>query len=186
MRPTCSRCQSVDGVLEVNVNLASEKASLLVRSSVEVTSLVEKTGYHANFSGNRVRKDRTGKKLETSRRRMTIAWIFTSVIIVWMIREMFFGMAWPSMIAYRAGMIVLALPVLVWAGRTTYSSGFRAALRGNPNMDTLIMLGSGVSFFTGPAVVERDGKEASIPAEMLEVGDVMVVRPGGKQRRKKI
>ena len=228
-----STLESMEGVLQATVNLATDKARVTFVEGIvdtgRIREMVEKAGYRAVLSGNGAREDRTGKKLEASRRRMTAAWIFTSVIIIWMIPEMFFGLAWPSMTAYRAGMIALALPVLVWAGGSTYWSGFRAALRGSPNMDTLIMLGSGVSFLTGPAaffypvssyagvsamimtfhltgryveenargrasrairkllelgagtaVVERDGKEVSIPADMVEVGDVMVVRPGGK------
>ncbi len=70
--------------------------------------------------------------------------------MVWMIPEMFFGVMWPNPTIFNLGMIALASPVLFWIGRKTFSSGIRAALHGYANMDTLITLGTGASFLTGP------------------------------------
>lgn len=228
-----STLESIEGVLEASVNLATDRARVTFVDSIvnlaSIREMVEKAGYHVSDSEPHGTEDRSEGKLRESRRRMIIAWAFTSVSIIWMVPEMLFGVAWPSMDVYGLGIISLALPVLVWAGGSTYSSGFRSAVGFHPNMDTLIMLGSGVSFLTGPAsllfpvanyagvasmimafhltgrfieqtaqgrasrairkllemgattaTVEKDGEQVQVPVDRVEVGDVMVVRPGGK------
>jgi Cu+-exporting ATPase len=64
---------------------------------------------------------------------------------------MFFGVVWPSQAVYDLGMILLALPVLLWVGRKTFTGAWAAVRHGTANMDSLIALGSGVSLLTGPA-----------------------------------
>jgi len=149
--------------------------------------------------------------------------------MVWMLVEMIWGVTWPNAMIFNLGMIVLSLPVLFWVGRRTYRSGFAAVIHGYANMDTLIMLGTGVSLLTGPASflfpvanyagvsamimafhltgryveetakgrasqairkllelgaktarVLRDGLEVEVPIEEVQVGNVMVIRPGEK------
>jgi Cu+-exporting ATPase len=89
--------------------------------------------------------------MQAARFRMRVAWAFTVPIIVWMLAEMFFGIVWPNQTVYNLGMILLALPVLFWVGRRTYSGAWAAVSHGYANMDTLIALGTGVSLLTGPA-----------------------------------
>ena len=247
---TCAVCVShvqkalsrVPGVVEANVNLATEKATIaFVPGTVglaEFETAVSKAGYEViartdlaagTVGAARDIDDEAEHKMAEARRRMLIAWVFTGLILVWMIPEMFFGIAWPNGTVFNLGMIVLALPVLFWIGRKTYSSGVRAALHGYANMDTLIALGTGASLLTGPASffapvanyagvsamimafhltgryieesakgrasqairkllelgaktahVERDGVETEIPIDAVQVGDVMIVRPGEK------
>jgi P-type Cu+ transporter len=247
---TCAACVAhvekalgkVPGVIDVNVNLATEKASISylpgATGMAEFRAAVAQAGYEVlgRADGDAEPAERARdldeeaeQKMALARRRMLIAWAFTAVIIIWMIPEMFFGIMWPNMMVMHVGMIVLAIPVLFWVGRKTYSSGIRAALHGYANMDTLITLGTGASFLTGPAAffapvanyagvsamimafhltgryieesakgrasqairkllelgaktahVERDGVEVEVPIEEVEVGDILIVRPGDK------
>ncbi len=165
---TCAACvnhvqkalSKVPGVLEANVNLATEKATVTyVPGAAELRdfkSAVSEAGYEViereapESSVTDSVHDEAERKMAEARRRMWIAWVFTGVIMLWMIPEMFFGVAWPSAPIFNLGMIVLALPVLFWVGRKTYTSGVRAALHGYANMDTLITLGTGASLLTGP------------------------------------
>jgi Cu+-exporting ATPase len=168
---TCAACvahvqkalNKVPGVVEANVNLATEKATVtFVPGSTglqDFTTAVTQAGYEVRGRTDegaepdeaiRDTDDEAERKMTEARRRMWIAWAFTAVIMAWMIPEMFFGIAWPSHTIFNLGMIVLALPVLFWVGRKTYSSGVRAALHGYANMDTLITLGTGASLITGP------------------------------------
>ncbi len=229
--------ENVSGVLEATVNLATESAQVtLVPGLVSVDDLkqaVADAGYDVTSTPEdqaaESQDDKTERKLRDARWKMWTAWAFTIPIVAWMIPEMVFGLAWPSMLAYQIGMIALALPVLAWAGRETYASGIKSLRHGAANMDTLIVLGTAASFVTGPlslvmpianyagvsamimafhltgryveesakgrasqairkllemgaktARVERDGDEVEVPVDQVEVGDVMVVRPGEK------
>lgn len=164
---TCASCvarvekalRRVRGVLEANVNLATEKAHLLVVKGLtrkqDLVRAVRNAGYDVGIEEVTEKQeapaDESERKVRQARFRALIAWAFTAPIVLWMIPEMFLGWVWPNALVYNLGMIVLALPVLFWVGRNTYSSGFRALIHGAANMDSLIMLGTGASLLTGPA-----------------------------------
>ncbi|MGC9399682.1 MAG: heavy metal translocating P-type ATPase [Anaerolineae bacterium] len=242
---TCASCVAhvqkalsrVPGVVDANVNLATEQATVTYVPGTTGLDAFRKAVGEAGYEVLEVEaeaqraspSEEAERKVAEARFRMRVAWIFTAVIMAWMIPEMLFGLTWPSPLIFNLGMIVLALPVLFWVGRKTYSSGLRAALHGYANMDTLITLGTGVSLLTGPASffapvanyagvsamimafhltgraieetakgrasqairkllelgaktahVLRDGMEVEVPIEQVQVGDVMVVRPGEK------
>lgn len=163
---TCSSCAShveralkkVPGVVDANVNLATEKARVEFVSGEaglkDFQAAVAETGYEVLYAPERKEieeVDEAETKMRLARFRMKVSWFFTLPIIVWMFSEMFFGIMWPNYTLYNLGMIALSLPVLFWVGRRTFSSGWAAVLHGHANMDTLIMLGTGVSLLTGPA-----------------------------------
>lgn len=166
---TCASCVShveralngVDGVLATKVNLATEKATIsylpgtatlpdlkqaVADAGYEVAEAAEDTG---DTDGGRV--DQEQQKMQVARFNMQMAWAFTTPIILWMFAEMFFGILWPNQTVYDLGLIVLAFPVLFWVGRKTYTGAWAAIRHGYANMDSLIALGTGVSFLTGPA-----------------------------------
>jgi Cu+-exporting ATPase len=242
----CASCVSavdkflaqVPGVLEANVNLATEKATMTVIPGVaarrDLEQAIRDAGYDVGATGDEDAStesatEKTEQKVAQARSRMWIAWALTIPIMLWMIPEMVFGVAWPGEMIYHLGMIALATPVLGWAGWATYRSGGKALVNGTANMDSLIVLGSGAAFLTGPAsfvipvasyagvaamimafhltgryieesakgraseairklmemeaktaTVLRDGEEVDIPIDEVQVGDVMVVRPGEK------
>jgi len=95
-------------------------------------------------------EDEAERKMRKARLRMRVAWAFTAPIVVWMLAEMLLGVVWPNPVVFNLGMVLLALPVLLWVGRRTYRSGFTPVVHGYANMDTLIALGTGVSLLTGP------------------------------------
>ncbi|MDP2497995.1 MAG: heavy metal translocating P-type ATPase, partial [Candidatus Palauibacterales bacterium] len=137
------------------------------RESVPVERLreaVSEAGYELDTSESTERRaDRERRKLEEdqrkveeSRRKMWWAWGLTAPIIAWMVPEMITHVKWPSALAYDAGMILLAAPVLLIWGRETLTGGFRSLLNWNPNMDSLIALGSSAAFVTGFVTVAHD------------------------------
>jgi len=165
---TCASCvghveralSKVSGVVSASVNLATEKATVTylpgVVSLADMQKAVADAGYEvleapeeSVAEGDEV--DEAERKMRASRFRMWVAWAFTGPIIVWMFAEMFFGIIWPNQTIYDLSMIILALPVLFWVGRKTYTGAWAAVRHGNANMDTLIALGTGVSLLTGPA-----------------------------------
>ena len=243
---TCASCTAhveralskVPGVVEASVNLATDKATVTFVPSVaglaDFRQAVAEAGYEVLGAPTEAlaeaeREDEAERKMRDARYRMRVAWIFTGPIIPWMLAEMLFGVVWPTPTMFNLGMILLALPILLWVGRRTYRSGLTAVLHGYANMDTLIALGTGVSLLTGPASfffpvanyagvsamimafhltgryveetakgrasqairkllelgaktarVVREGREVEVPVEQVQVGDLMVVRPGEK------
>ncbi|MGD2144958.1 MAG: copper ion binding protein, partial [Anaerolineae bacterium] len=244
---TCASCvnhvqqalSKVSGVVEANVNLATEKATVTYITGAtglaDFRKAVAEAGYEVIESpkeGAVVEEEHeyeAVRKMRTARFGMRIAWVFTAPIVLWMFAEMLFGITWPSETVFNLGMILLALPVLFWVGRHTYKSGLTAMWHGYANMDTLITLGTGASLLSGPASfffpvanyagvsamimafhltgryveetakgrasqairkllelgaksarVIKEGKEVEVSIDQVQVGDVMIVRPGEK------
>ncbi len=165
---TCASCvghveralKKVEGVINASVNLATEKATVTfvpgMATLAELRQAVADVGYEVlevpeTAAAGEDEADQEERKMRAARFRMRVAWAFTLPIIVWMFAEMFFGIVWPNQTIYDLGMILLALPVLFWVGRRTYSGAWAAVSHGHANMDTLIALGTGVSLLTGPA-----------------------------------
>lgn len=175
---TCASCvhavekalASVPGVEEVAVNLATEEATLTTASDLVTSTLqaaVERAGYRVGsirsaeegVTGAHPREDVTTRdlrRLKDVKRRMIIAWIFVAPILVWMIPEMILGIVWPNQLVFNIGMILLAAPALLLAGRSTLHAGIKAAIHLSPTMDTLIALGTGVSFATGLVAIAAE------------------------------
>ncbi|HQJ51199.1 MAG TPA: heavy metal translocating P-type ATPase [Anaerolineae bacterium] len=183
---TCASCSAhveealrkLDGVLSANVNLATERATVEYIPGLvgmdEFRRAVSEAGYEVGaLPLENVQKqevDQVAEKMKAARFRMQVAWIFTIPIALWMLPEMIWGIYWPNEMIMHLGMILLSLPVLAGVGRRTYVSGLRALRHGYANMDTLITLGTGVSFLTGPlsfllhGVVNYAGVSAMIMA----------------------
>ncbi len=160
----CASCsQSVEralrrvrGVRAASVDLLGERA--LVRAVVEVSddalvSAVRSVGFDATVEAGPPAPDllvaRDVRRAVVARHRALVAWALAIPTLVWMIPEMAFGLMWPSPVAFHFGMLLLAAPVVLWAGWPTLRAGFAAALRASPTMDTLIALGVTTSFVTG-------------------------------------
>lgn len=243
---TCAACasrverslQAAPGVREAVVNLNTERASIEydpAQADVhQLLAAVEKAGYlaHLHQEEDEERQDEDEAKLQLAARRMRTAWAFTLPAAVWMLIAMTTGRhdhGWPTPFAFNLGMVLLALPVLGWAGGHVYRSAWRAVRHGSANMDTLIAVGTlaaiatGVMVFFWPvenyagvaamimafhltgryietkargrasqaikkllelgaktATILVDGEEREVPIRQLQIGDVMIVRPGEK------
>jgi Cu+-exporting ATPase len=243
---TCASCaqtienalKKTEGIVEANVNLASEKA-VAVYDVQEIDyegikEVIEGTGYKVLGREEGAAKyekeiEEEQRKFHEAKMKMRVAWAFTIPIMAWMIPEMILGQAWPNEDLFNLGMILLAVPVLFWAGRETLLSAVRAVSHGSANMDVLIALGTSAAFITGPAVflspimnyagvagmimsfhltgryieakakgrasqairklleleaktarILVDSEEKEVPIDEVEVGNVMIVRPGEK------
>jgi Cu+-exporting ATPase len=243
---TCASCaQTIEttlrktgGIVEANVNLATEKAVVVYDPQEidfeNIKNVIEATGYQVLGIQEGAAKyeqtiEKEQKKFHEARTRMIVAWAFTIPIIAWMIPEMFLGIAWPTRDTFNIGMILLAIPVLFWAGKETLLSAAKRVLHGRANMDVLIALGTITAFATGPAMffspilnyagvsgmimsfhllgryieakakgrasqairklleleaktarILVDDEEIEIPIDEVELGNVMIIRPGEK------
>lgn len=144
--------KNTKGVIEANVNFATEKATVSFdpdRVSLEkLKELVESTGYQIPDEREK-EVDEEEIKIQDARKKALFSWLLTTPIIAWMIPEMITGSAFPSGFIYDMGLIILTTPTLFWMGRNTYSSASKAVLHGSANMDVLIMMGTLASYTTG-------------------------------------
>ena len=138
---------NLPGVVSASVNLAAGTATVTYdRDVVDVAALkraVEQAGYSATEA------DEIAETVDESllaRKRMISAWAFAAPVIAVMLVHMIGGwMGWVPEIL----MLGLGLPVLFYAGASVYSSAWRSAIHGYPNMDVLIALGTLASLSTG-------------------------------------
>ena len=170
---TCASCAqaverallAVPGVEVARVALGTEEALVVLSRPVGkgvLAGAVRGAGYEV---GSRASRDdvfeRDRKRLAEAKRRARLAWLLAIPVVGWMVPEMFFGLMWPSVLAFHLVMVLLAAPVLLIAGWPTLRAGFRAAARFSPTMDTLIALGTSASFVTGLAAVASEIAGAS-------------------------
>ena len=251
---TCAACvraveravKKLNGIENAEVNLATEKLTVsydpyLIRVS-EIKKAVEKAGYKAvdeemSVDADKDRKDREKKALWT---RFIISLIFTVPLLYISMGHMT-GLPLshfldPMMHPLRFALVqlFLTIPVAVM-GYRYYIVGFKTLLKGSPNMDSLIAIGTGAAVVYGifatiqiirgndsyamklyfesaaviltlitlgkyfetvskgktseaikklmgltpkTAVIMRNDSEVEIPIDEVEVGDIIVVKPG--------
>lgn len=164
--------RNVPGVIEANVNLATETAHVRFEDSVgsreKVEGLreaVDGAGYtlrapsaHAGGeSENLTHADdslsKDERRIRAARTKMILSWLGTIPIVLWMIPEMVFGVAIGGMAAHHIGMVALSSFVLFVPGRSTFRSAFKSAIHLSPNMDVLIAMGTLSALATGVVAV---------------------------------
>ena len=258
---TCAACSSriekvlsnIEGIENASVNLATEKASItynpkMVRIST-IKQTIEKLGYEAlTVTSNKdsdEQSNRKQKEIEIMWRKFIIAAIFTIPLFYIAMAPMitFIKLPFPSFLepmknplTYSLLQLCLVLPVMV-AGYKFYTVGFKALINRNPNMDSLIAIGTSAAFIystwniylitTGvhhavdhlyfetsgviitlillgksleavskgktsdaikkliglapkTALIINNGVEVEVPLDEVEIGDVIIVKPGTK------
>ena len=168
---SCAACQArvekavrkVSGVDSVSVSLLTNSMKVEgTADPVAVIRAVEKAGYGAEATG--ATSDRKTRKLdyraeeealmdrETPRLRRRLFFSISFLLALMYITMGFNMWGWPLPALLAENYLVLALVQMVLAAivmlinRDYYINGFRAVLHGAPNMDTLVALGSFVSF----------------------------------------
>lgn len=147
----------VEGVKKASVNLATEKAIVEFQNGEVPDKLLRKAvqdvGYDVKeepAEGQDTDSDITGKKkLKAARNKMWWAWGLTIPIILWMLPEMFAGVAVGGEVTYQAMMILLSAAVIFYPGWETLKGAWNSAINRAPNMDVLIAMGSLAALATG-------------------------------------
>ncbi len=184
---TCSACsahvekavRAVAGVAEVSVNLLTN--SMVVQSEAGVPAeticaAVEKAGYGASpseaggaQSANTVTKQGTAgardvmqEQLAGMRKRLIISFAFL-IPLMYVSMGSMAGLPLPGFltghenaVGFAMTQLLLTLPV-VYVNRKYYEVGFKTLLRGSPNMDSLIAIGSTASLVYGIFAIYRMG-----------------------------
>jgi P-type Cu+ transporter len=162
---TCANCVStvekglrkLDGVTDVNVNLATEKATITyIPGQVTRQDLVERVkliGYgvvEAESDETLEDAERLARQAEIDRqrRRLWIGILFSlPLFLLSMGRD--FGLIgmWSHAPWVNFLFWALATPVQFGVGWQYYTGGFKALRNGSANMDVLVALGSSVAYF---------------------------------------
>lgn len=162
---TCAACSQrvervlskLEGVKQVSVNLAAEKAAVeydpqliklsAIKHSIEKAGYTPKTIEKTDVDEDRLRKER---EIHSMKLRFIVAASFGLPLLYIAMAPM---ISWANLpfpkflepmanpLLYAFVQLFLALPIVI-AGRRFYTVGFKAIIQGSPNMDSLIALGT--------------------------------------------
>ena len=155
---TCASCvgrveralKKVSGVLDANVNLAHEKATVrYLGGETEPRNLekaVEGAGYGVVREEEEDGEDSHERGYQVLRRDFVVAAALTILILVGSLPHML-GISIPlSMPVLNWMLLALATPVQFWAGRRFYKGAWGALKHGQANMNTLVALGTSAAY----------------------------------------
>lgn len=252
---TCASCanaveratKKLEGVSSSSVNLATEKLAISFDPEVvtekQIKETITKAGYFVKETQT-VDKDKEDK--EKAIKRLWYRFLFSTIFslpLLYISMGHMIGLPLPEIINphhnplnFAIVQLILTLPVVIM-GYKFYSVGFKALIRRNPNMDSLIAIGTSSAFLYGifaiimiangkteyannlyfesaaviitlitlgkyfealskgktseaikklmglspkTATIIKDEKELIVDIEDVEVGDIIVVKPGEK------
>ena len=152
--------EKLEGAKDVNVNLMQNKMTLELSDGLTdemVIKAVEDAGYGASVKKD-IKSESSKKQTDTADDYATELKLRAIVSFIFMVPLMYFGMGgmfnapFPKAFTGDGGKLLLALTELllvipiIFTGRKFFISGFKHLFKRNPNMDTLIAIGSGTSF----------------------------------------
>ncbi len=153
--------REIPGVLEVSVNLATEKAQIeYIPGQVAFSDI--KTAISA-AGDYRVQEDESPARTEVIRqkeydllKRKLVFGVIVSIIV--MVGSMYHHLGFFPELSGRANqtlnylLFVLTLPVMVWTGNHFFIGAYRGLKYKTMDMNTLIALGTGASFLYSSAI----------------------------------
>ncbi|HLY13614.1 MAG TPA: heavy metal translocating P-type ATPase [Candidatus Limnocylindrales bacterium] len=177
---TCASCvnrierflNKTAGVVQANVNLATERATVSVDPAIagrsELVAAVEAAGYDvrpeaAPASSLDVDPDAAVRAAE---RRQTLIQAVAAIGVAGALMVlMFLPLSGLAMASRNWLAVIPATLIQAWAGRRFYVAAWRAARHGTTNMDTLVAAGTSAAWAyslvvtVAPALVESAGRE---------------------------
>ncbi|MCK0137935.1 heavy metal translocating P-type ATPase [Aliiroseovarius sp. F47248L] len=180
---------AVPGVLDVNVNLASETATVSYAEGVvalaDLLKAAEEAGYPAEPAEETVAEDRSARKDIEARamaRKTALAAAFAMpVFLLEMGAHVVPGAH--DLIGRTIGhqtswliQFVLTTVVLAWPGRAFYTKGFPALFKGAPDMNSLVAVGTSAAYlYSLVALFAPDLLPEASRAVYFEAAAVIVV-----------
>ena len=162
---TCASCvrrvekalSGIDGVRSAYVNLAAETACVVFQGDAAPLSLIQEAVKRAGYGvfpmeeGGKTPRVRKNEELAVLRRKLAVSAAFSLPLFVLAMVEMT-GFSLPaalglahSPLRYAMIQLVLTVPVMI-VGRAFYIIGFSKLFRADPNMDSLIAVGTSAAF----------------------------------------
>lgn len=171
----CSRgversVSKVNGVLSVTVNLTTNSAAVVYENKQCELSDIEAAVVRAGFKvvkNKDTANENAAKNEKMSKINLAVALIFSIPLFIISMGHMM-GISLPNVISpdsnpvrFALVQLVLVIPVLI-AGRKFFINGVRAVFHKNPNMDTLVAMGSSSAFIysivmTAKIITDNDG-----------------------------
>ena len=170
---TCASCSSaveralkkLDGVSDASVNLATNRAAFSYDPTkvklTQVREAITKAGYTpldlATEDTRDAEQEKREKALRLMRLRLIIAIVFAAPILYIAMAHMFpkLGVPLPMFmnphmfpLVFALVQLILTIPVMIAGGRF-FRVGFKTLIKGSPNMDTLVAIGTGSAFLYG-------------------------------------
>lgn len=137
--------KNLPGVQEASVNFAANQLSVRYDPSVvtlqKMQAAVRAAGYDLVIEEDptTMQEERTRKHYHTLRRNTIGAWALS--VPLGLLGMVFMHLPYANWI-----MMVLALAIMLLFGRSFYVNGFRHAIKGSANMDTLVALSTSIAF----------------------------------------
>ncbi|MFD2444387.1 heavy metal translocating P-type ATPase [Bacillus sp. CGMCC 1.16607] len=161
---TCAACATriekglnkMDGVMNANVNLALEKASVEYNPSLlspkEMIQKVEKLGYGASVKSDESEKETVDKRLkeiETQQGKFIFSLILSLPLLWAMVGHFSFTsfLYVPDAFMNPWVQMALATPVQFYIGKHFFVGAYKALRNGSANMDVLVSLGTSAAYF---------------------------------------
>jgi Cu+-exporting ATPase len=150
---------NLEGVTYCSVNLATEKAKIVYDPVAITITAIEAAIAGLGFSAEVAAADTDGSavaqeaadRLQAMKNKLFPLFVLASLIFCLSMANMI-GITLPEILhphhspfIHAASQFLLLLPVL-YLGRNFYLNGIPALLRGGPNMDSLIAIGTGAAF----------------------------------------
>ncbi|TNE52048.1 MAG: copper-translocating P-type ATPase [Deltaproteobacteria bacterium] len=154
--------QQTNGVVEVSVNFASEKATVTIVAGVtrrrDLVEAVRQAGYDVVEASQEEMEDTEAKareaELHHQQHRLLVGVLFSlPLFVLSMSRD--FGLlgAWSHAVWVNWLFLGLATPVQFYVGWDYYVGGYKSLRNGSANMDVLVAMGSSVAFVYSIAVL---------------------------------
>jgi Cu+-exporting ATPase len=177
---TCASCvnrierflNKTDGVVQANVNLATERATISVDPAIagrsELVAAVEAAGYDVRpeiESSSVFDSDPEAPARERERRQTLVQAVAAIAVAAALMLLMFWPQASIPMTSLNWIALIPATVIQAWAGRRFYVAAWRAARHGTTNMDTLVAAGTTAAWAyslvvtLAPSVIESAGRE---------------------------
>lgn len=160
---TCAACQArvekavskVEGVNKCSVNLLTNSMQVEGNASQDsIISAVKNAGYDAKIKGQKEEKNEVDefKDYETPKmvKRLIPSVIILLILMYFSMGHMMWEFPVPAFFNHNhiaLGLLEMLLTIIIMIiNQKFFISGFKSLIKKSPNMDTLIALGSGVSF----------------------------------------
>jgi Cu+-exporting ATPase len=157
---TCATCvnriekglRQVEGVIEAQVNLATERATVLYHSEKagksEFRKTVEDLGYEVRGFEEEAMADREAeartREIRLQKRKFVVSAVLSAAIFFGSMPEWFPW--WPTILQNHFTLFVLTTPVQVWAGWQFYRGFWLALKHRTSDMNTLIAVGTSAAY----------------------------------------